>query len=338
MIDNFVSKNRGSQRSSEVNYRPDGIAYPSRRAANMSEIVQKRTNAALPAESPAPQIAPKPMVNRGFEFVTPKPEVAAVPKVEIVPPVILEEPPIVAEPPVSKEAPVEENTQPLKRKKGRLRYISAIVGAVIILGITGYISIDAWMTNNEVKQVVAQRDTQNTASATTVLGEGQDETEVTKDTIGSYKVAADLPRVITVDKLKIHARVMPMSVNADGSLQAPANIYDSGWYSASSKPGTPGAALIDAHASGATREGLFAYLDTLAAGDQISIERGNGEKLTYKVAFKETVPLESVDMVKLLNPYGGAAEGLNLITCTGKWLPDQKTYDHRVTVYAQRVL
>jgi hypothetical protein len=51
----------------------------------------------------------------------------------------------------------------------------------------------------------------------------------------------------------------------------------------------------------------------------------------------ETVALDDVDMDKLLTPYGNAKEGLNLITCTGDWLPDKKTYDHRVLVYTKRV-
>ena len=120
-------------------------------------------------------------------------------------------------------------------------------------------------------------------------------------------------------------------------MQAPVNIFDSGWYGASAKPGTPGATVIDAHASGATREGLFAYLDTLTIGDELSLERGDGQTFTYRVTHTETIPLNEVDMTKLLTPYGTATEGVNLITCTGSWLPDQKTYDHRVMVYTERV-
>jgi LPXTG-site transpeptidase (sortase) family protein len=120
-------------------------------------------------------------------------------------------------------------------------------------------------------------------------------------------------------------------------MQAPVNIYDSGWYGGSAKPGTPGATVIDAHASGATRQGLFAYLDTLKVGEQLSIERGDGQTFNYEVTHTEIVPLTEVDMSKLLAPYGDATEGVNLITCTGTWIPDQKTYDHRVLVYTKRV-
>jgi len=221
-------------------------------------------------------------------------------------------------------------------RKDLLRYGVSAFAAMIVLAFTGYVSFDTWITNNEVKQVVAQRQEAVAQSGGVILGEGEDEQEVKPDAVDAYRVAADLPRVLSIEKLGIRARVLPMSVNADGSMQAPVNVFDSGWYGASAKPGTSGAAVIDAHASGATRQGLFAYLDTLAPGDRLTIELGDGQRLTYEVVFTETVPLESVDMGKMLRPYE-TNEGVNLITCTGKWLPEQKTYDHRVTVYTKRV-
>jgi len=222
------------------------------------------------------------------------------------------------------------------RLSDRLWYGGSVVLVVGVLAITGYISVDTWLTNQQVKQVVAEKQ-EAAATSGVVLGEGEDETPVTPAAVGSYTVAADLPKRLKINKLSVNARVLPMSVNPSGAMQAPVNIYDSGWYSASAKPGTPGATVIDAHASGATRQGLFAYLDTLIAGDQLSVERGDGTIFTYRVTHTEVVPLADVDMKKLLKPYGAAAEGVNLITCAGTWLPDQKTYDHRVIVYTERV-
>ena len=128
-----------------------------------------------------------------------------------------------------------------------------------------------------------------------------------------------------------------MGVNNDGSIQAPRNIFDAGWYNGSVKPGDIGAMFIDAHASGPTREGLFAYLDKLAEGDEIQIEKGDGTRLTYRVAHTETVALADIDMRKALLPHGNILRGLNLMTCTGKWLDDKQTYDQRVIVYAEQL-
>ena len=126
-----------------------------------------------------------------------------------------------------------------------------------------------------------------------------------------------------------------MGVNKDGSMQSPINAYDAGWYTGSVRPGQLGAAAIVGHASGPTREGLFAYLDKLKAGDIVEIERGDGTKLTYSVVKTETVALKNVDMNKFLRPVDGEAEGLNLMTCAGSWVESSKTRDQRVIVYTK---
>ena len=170
-----------------------------------------------------------------------------------------------------------------------------------------------------------------------VAQEATDETPVTPAAVAEYKVADDAPRMLRINSLKIAAKVRPMGLNSIKAIAAPVNIYDSGWYSGSAKPGTPGAMFIDGHASGATRMGLFAYIDTLKVGEQVSVEKGNGEVLNYKVVHVETVSKDAVDMTKVLRTYGGAKEGLNLMTCTGTWIKDEKTYDKRAVVYTERV-
>lgn len=210
--------------------------------------------------------------------------------------------------------------------------ITAAIVFVLVLVVC--VSIDTWNTNNQIKNGL----TQESATVNSSAREGKDETGLASDVIDKYHVAPDLPRVLTIDKIKIKSRILPMSVNNDGSMQTPINIFDSGWYSGSVKPGTVGAAVIDGHASGSSRQGLFADLDTLVVGDVIKIEKGNNQVLKYNVVHTEISDIDTVDMKKMLKPYGDAAEGLNLITCTGKWINDKKTYDKRVLVFAERSL
>lgn len=167
--------------------------------------------------------------------------------------------------------------------------------------------------------------------------EGRDESKVTNSAIDEYKTAASNPRVLTIPSISVRARMLPMDVNPDNSLQAPININDSGWYTGGALPGEKGAVVVDGHASGPTRQGLFAYLDTLQSGDEISIERGDGKVFTYSVVHVESVPLADINMKKVITPYTGVDEGLNLITCAGEWLQDRNTYDHRAVVYTKRV-
>ena len=167
--------------------------------------------------------------------------------------------------------------------------------------------------------------------------EGKDESSRSSSLIDAHRVADDEPRVISAQAIDMRARVLPMGTNPDGSMQAPINIFDSGWYVGSAKPGEKGAVVIDGHASGPTREGLFAYIDTLKLGQTITLERGDGRVFTYEVVAVETIDLENVDMERFLKPYEGSDEGLNLITCAGAWQAEKNTYNQRAMVFAKRV-
>lgn len=210
----------------------------------------------------------------------------------------------------------------------------------LILTVTGYVSFDTWQTNNTVKQnlnpsvAAASADTTEHIQA----NEGQDKSPLPKNALANYKVSAELPRAIYIKKLGVAARLLPMGVNGDSSLQAPLNINDAGWYTSSAKPGQGGAMVVDGHASQTgTNYGLFAKLDTLVEGDQLIVEKGDGTKLTYKVVHTEIDAESDVDMNKLMLPYGTATQGLNLITCAGEWTKDGKTLDHRVLVFTTLV-
>ena len=339
MLDNFTPRSRGPRASSVVNYRPENEVLYAKRVISVSEVIRPRVEAATTSTTSVSHQTPS-QTHHTAAHEAPSYRSYEVDEVFAKIAAIEAETPFnasvsLATASASMGAAVVDTVRvEVKRTTSWLRYVVTGVVAMIVLALTGYVSIDTWITNSEVKQVVSER--QATVSAV-VLGEGEDESEVTDTAIDRYTVAGDLPRVLTIDSLGVRARVLPMSVNADGAMQAPVNIFDSGWYGASAKPGTPGATVIDAHASGATREGLFAYLDTLTIGDELSLERGDGQTFTYRVTHTETIPLNEVDMTKLLTPYGTATEGVNLITCTGSWLPDQKTYDHRVMVYTERV-
>lgn len=267
----------------------------------------------LIAQSPVTQAAPpQPVVaSRQLNPDTTEPET-------------LEVPPLPAEPPAPK-------------KPRRFRRTGLIGLALIVLLVSGYVAYDMWQSEQRTQAVVSGDGNDSTAPFTIGGAEGIDETPITPNILADYKVAADAPRALYINKLSVAARVMPMALNGNGSIQAPKNIFDAGWYTSSAKPGVAGATFIDAHASGATREGLFAYLDTLAVGDTLQLEKGDGQKLTYRVTHVETVPLDQVDMNKALAPYDGATSGMNLMTCTGKWIQDKQTYDKRAIVYTELI-
>lgn len=222
------------------------------------------------------------------------------------------------------------------RNKDWKRFSLVLTASVFVL-ITGYVSIDAWITNNRVKATETSFVASSAGGTWSIEDEGKDEAKPAQEHIDNYVVAPSLPRMLYVEKLGIAARILPMGVNNDGLIQAPLNIHDAGWYNGSVKPGEIGAVFLDGHASGPTRQGLFGSIDTLSKGDTMQIEKGDGKRLTYRVIKVETVPLNEVDMGKALLPVDGVTRGLNLMACTGAWLDDKQTLDHRVIVYTEQL-
>lgn len=222
-------------------------------------------------------------------------------------------------------------------KAKRIRIGAASV--LVVVALAGYVVYDFWVVEQKTKAILVAPGVITAAAADDPqrAEEGVEVSPPTVDDISTYTVAADAPRFIKINKLNITARVRPMGVNADKTIQSPKNVNDAGWYTGSSKPGAAGAMFIDGHASGVTRYGLFGNLDRLRPGDEVIIEKGDGTPLTYRVVHTETLPLDAIDMNKILQPYGGVEKGLNLMTCTGKWLNETKTLDHRIVVYTEQV-
>lgn len=219
------------------------------------------------------------------------------------------------------------------------RVVRTIVVVGVIVAAAGtYVAVDFMNAQRKAETIISgPADIALAPGTWEDASQAPEETTPQVDVLSSYTVAADQPRALYIQKLGIAARIKPMDTTTDGSIQTPKNIYDAGWYTRSAKPGEPGATFIDGHASGASRQGLMAYLDTLKNGDTIEIEKGSAEKLKYKVVHVETVPLDAVDMQKALSVYGGAEKSLTIMTCTGTWIPEKLTYDKRAIVYAQQI-
>lgn len=166
-----------------------------------------------------------------------------------------------------------------------------------------------------------------------------DETPVTRADIDSYTVPATHPRYISIPVLGIDkARVKVVGLTENNTLDTPKNISDAAWYDKSAFPGQGyGAVIIDAHNGGITRDGVFAKLGDLKIGDKITIERGDGKKVTYSVVENKTESLQDANttgMQRLFQPYDTSREGLGLITCAGVWVPRDRVFDKRILVRA----
>ena len=217
-----------------------------------------------------------------------------------------------------------------KRFFNFLRY--ATVALIIVA--SGYLAWDTYTTNRSVKSSLNG----NSATAMSISGTNAataEQTAVSQEQRAAYTVPADQPRYIYIPILGVNARVMSVGVNSRGSIDTPSNLNDTAWYDGSAKPGQEGQVFIDGHTSfNRHLNAAFNNLPKLKANDQVVIEKGNGEKVSYRVVATKTVETSKVDMGEALNPPAGAKKGLTLMTCTGTFNYRNQTADKRFIVYA----
>lgn len=152
--------------------------------------------------------------------------------------------------------------------------------------------------------------------------------------IQTYQAAADAPRLLRIPKLDIEARVKRVGTSLNGEPISPSNIYDTGWYDDSSKPGQAGAVLINGHIAGSTKQGVFHDLGTLQPNDIIQIERGDKTVLTYIVNKVQAYSGDQIDMNTALQSIVADKNGLNLMTSSANYDGGVGQSGQRVIVFA----
>ena len=223
-------------------------------------------------------------------------------------------------------ATMDRSVKP-KRKAHRLLYVAA--ASIFLLG--GSVAIQGFLTNqNADSQVKALQSKSNDDGSSSLP---TDDKPKDKNYVANHKVSPLLPRTITISSIGVSARVTQVGIDKEGAMLAPSTAYDAGWYTGSSRPGENGAMVIDGHVRGVGGPGVFDKIDTLKAGDEIIVERGDGKKLVYSVVSSETVMTDKLDMGKLLVSSNTALPGLNLITCAGTYDAKNNQFNQRTVVY-----
>jgi len=158
----------------------------------------------------------------------------------------------------------------------------------------------------------------------------------TPNAFDTYTVASDLPRYLFIPKLSVKAMVKHLGLTSENQIDAPKNVFDVGWYTGSAKPGHAGALLIDGHVSSDSVQGVFYGLKDLHKDDMITMEKGDGSQVQYRVVKTQVFDANNVDMAAALSPVS-AKPGLNLITCTGKVIKGTRNYDKRLVVFSEQL-
>ena len=143
------------------------------------------------------------------------------------------------------------------------------------------------------------------------------------------------PRGIRIPAIGVSARVIPLGLSADGTMQTPRSFSETGWYTPWREPGERGAAVITGHVDSVSGPGVFYRLRELRRGDIIRIERADRTVVRFRVEGLERWPKAEFPTRRVFRP--ARISTLRLVTCSGNFDTSTGHYVDNTIVYAARV-
>ncbi len=144
------------------------------------------------------------------------------------------------------------------------------------------------------------------------------------------------PTALKIPAIGVATGLVDLGLNPDRTLQVPSDFGEAGWYAGGSAPGDAGApAVIAGHVDSYTGPAIFYRLHQLIAGSDILVTGIDGKTRHFKV-------YRTVQYDKSSFPAGQVYASttrpeLRLITCSGDFDSNTRSYLSNLVVYAQLV-
>jgi sortase (surface protein transpeptidase) len=143
------------------------------------------------------------------------------------------------------------------------------------------------------------------------------------------------PVRIVIPAIGVNARVIPLGLNRDQTIQVPTNAADTGWFRPGPEPGEQGAAVIVGHVATRSGPGVFYRLRQLHVGQLITIRLQDGSTVRYVARSMITVLKSRFPTNRV---YARTTQPtLRLITCAGKLNPSTGHHPENYIVFASIV-
>jgi sortase (surface protein transpeptidase) len=141
-----------------------------------------------------------------------------------------------------------------------------------------------------------------------------------------------IPVRISIPAIGVNARVIPLGLNRDRTIQVPRNLNDTGWFRPGPEPGEQGAAVIVGHLASRSRPGVFYRLRHLPVGGVIRVHLKGGDTVRFMARSMVRVPKNRFPTKRV---YAHTKmPTLRLVTCAGRLNPSTGHHDDNYIVFA----
>jgi Sortase domain len=143
------------------------------------------------------------------------------------------------------------------------------------------------------------------------------------------------PASIWINSISTGSDLIDLGLQPDGVLEVPVDFGVAGWWKGGPRPGDPGPAVITGHLDSTNGPGVFAKLGRVKPGDEVTVRRNDGQKLTFAVTRIDRYPKRAFPT---RNVYAGTdAAELRIITCGGTFDKSLGSYNDNIVVFAKLI-
>lgn len=143
------------------------------------------------------------------------------------------------------------------------------------------------------------------------------------------------PSRLIIPDIGVNAFMESRGLTKDNAVDVPKSLWNVSWFNKSSRPGSPGPAMIVGHYSSYGRA-VFANLHKLKVGQKIVVRDDNNQVYTYAVKSIDSYPQAEVPMAELLGDKQSKPR-LSLITCGGQYIKGARDFTNRTVLRAEIV-
>ena len=142
------------------------------------------------------------------------------------------------------------------------------------------------------------------------------------------------PTRVSIPSISAASSLIPLGQKKDGRLEVPplSTPQQASWYDRSPSPGEVGPAVILGHVDGNGKPGVFVDLDKLQPGQEVMIDRADGQTAVFTVSRVGVFPKNDFPAPLVYNDT--ADSELRLITCGGELDREAHSYLSNVVVFA----
>ncbi|GAA3254989.1 hypothetical protein GCM10010532_104190 [Dactylosporangium siamense] len=151
---------------------------------------------------------------------------------------------------------------------------------------------------------------------------------------GASAMDGSPPLRVSIPRLRVDSELVALTLLGDGAMEVPDDASTVGWFTGGPTPGSIGPAVLAGHVNWKGRDGAFARLGTLVAGDEVQVERLDGSVAVFAVTGSGRYPKDRFPTDAVYGPVDHA--GLRLITCGGEF--DRATGHYRDNIVVWAVL